>query len=74
MQILVSFGLKVTEICCHKINMNTKEKDIIKRILNGTAIYKSMYGHMTLDIIYELGLVQLRSHEPFCALSYTVNI
>ena len=33
MQMLVSFGLTVTEVCCHKINMNTKEKDIIKRIL-----------------------------------------
>ena len=31
--VLVSFGLIVTEVCCHKINMNTKEKDIIKRIL-----------------------------------------
>ncbi len=34
MQILVPFGPIVTEVCCHKINMNTKEKDIIKRILN----------------------------------------
>ncbi len=33
MQILVSIGIVVMELCCHKINMNTKEKHIIKRIL-----------------------------------------
>ncbi len=26
--------LVVTELCCHKININTKEKDIIRSILN----------------------------------------
>ncbi len=35
MQILLTLGVIVTEVCCNKINMNTKEKDIIKRILNG---------------------------------------
>ena len=29
MQILVSIGLVVRELCCHKLNMNTKEKHII---------------------------------------------
>ncbi len=33
MQIVVSIGLVVMELGCHKINMNTKEKHIIKRIL-----------------------------------------
>ncbi len=33
MQVLVSIGLVVTDLCCHKINMNTKEKDIIRSIL-----------------------------------------
>ncbi len=27
-------GLVVTELCCQKINMNTKEKHIIRSILN----------------------------------------
>ncbi len=32
----MSFGPVVKEllVCCHKINMNTKENDIIKRVLN----------------------------------------
>ena len=41
MQILESFGLTVTEVCCHKLNMNTKEKDIIKRILNSISMKSS---------------------------------
>ncbi len=32
-EILVSIGLVVTQLCCHKININTKEKDIIRSIL-----------------------------------------
>ncbi len=39
MQILESFGLIVTEVCCHKLNMNSKEKDIIKRILKFNGMY-----------------------------------
>ncbi len=31
--VYVSIGLVVTELCCHKINMNAKEKDIIRSIL-----------------------------------------
>ena len=31
---MMSIGLVVTELCCHKINMNTKEKHIIRSILN----------------------------------------
>ena len=34
MQILLAIGLVVTELYCHKINMNTKEKDTIQSILN----------------------------------------
>ncbi len=34
----MSIGLVDTELCCHKINMNTKEKDIIKRILNESFV------------------------------------
>ncbi len=30
---MLSIGLVVTELCCHKINMNAKEKHIIQRIL-----------------------------------------
>ena len=36
---LVSIGLVVTELCCHKINMNAKEKHIIQRILKWHNIY-----------------------------------
>ncbi len=32
-QLEMSIGLVVMEVCCHKINMNTKEKDIIRSIL-----------------------------------------
>ena len=33
MRILMSIGLVVTELWCHKINMNTTEKHIIRSIL-----------------------------------------
>ncbi len=39
----MSFGLIVTEVCCHKINMNTKEKDIIKRILKLLTYHEWKY-------------------------------
>ena len=42
--ILVSIGLVVTELCCHKINMNTKEKPIIKRILKATYNIRGPIG------------------------------
>ncbi len=38
-QILVSIGLVVTELCCHKLNMNTKEKHIIQSILNFAVFF-----------------------------------
>ncbi len=49
MQILESFGLIVTEVCCHKLNMNGKEIDIIKRILKGEI------KHMVLAEAQSLG-------------------
>ncbi len=50
----MSFGLIVTEVCCHKINMNTKEKDIIKRILNRTAMdsVRQTQEVVFMEIIY----------------------
>ena len=46
--IAVSFGLIVTEVCCHKINMNTKEKDIIKRILKMSSSLLTKLNELTI--------------------------
>ena len=35
---IVKIGLVVMELCCHKINMNTKEKHIIRGILKNWCI------------------------------------
>ncbi len=49
-----SYGGIVTEVCCHKINMNTKEKDIIERILNFDSeklFMETLWDHLKSLII-----------------------
>ncbi len=54
---MVPIGHVVTELCCHKINMNTKEKHIIQSILK---IPKSHYkGLSALEGLLRLGLLKL---------------
>ena len=58
MQILVSIGLVVTELCCHKINMNTKEKHIIRRIIKEGGLHGGLLWECSkLCNILHLGVV-----------------
>ena len=79
MQMLVSFGLTVMEVCCHKINMNAKEKYIIKRILNCICIYfcrhsrferrgDDLYTNVTISLVdalngFEMEIDHLDGHK-----------